>query len=123
MNNTMQKFLKNLAVHHRWKLVLKTLPFIIVILLIKLLIHYLGYEFLPLNALFTAVISANIFLIGFLISGVLVDFKESEKMPGDLAASLETLADEGFIIYKSKNSREAMDYLCHLSDFNNSLVE
>lgn len=38
-------------------------------------------------------------------------------------ACLETLADEGFIIYKSKSSREALDYLCHLSDFNNSLVE
>jgi hypothetical protein len=57
---------------------------------------YLGAEFLSLSSLFTAVVSANIFLIGFLISGVLVDYKESEKIPGDMAASIETRRVIGF---------------------------
>jgi hypothetical protein len=76
-----------------------------------------------LNSLFTAIISANIFLIGFLISGVLVDYKESEKLPGDLSACLETMADEGLIIYKNKKSKEAKEYLNKLSEFNKSLIE
>jgi hypothetical protein len=106
----LQKFTKKMPIHSRWGLALKTIPFIVIIVLIKFVVHYFGYEFLTLNSLFTAIISANIFLIGFLISGVLVDYKESEKLPGDLAASLETMADEGLIIYKNKKSQEAKNY-------------
>lgn len=101
---------------------MKTIPFVVGIVLLKSIAHYFGYEFLSLNSLFTAIISANIFLIGFLISGTLVDYKESEKLPGDLAASLETMADEGLIIYKNKKSQEAKNYLQKLSDFNEMLV-
>lgn len=119
----MKKSNKKFRLHPRWSLVLKTMPFVIAVILIKLLVHYLNYEILPLNALFTAVISANIFLIGFLISGVLVDYKESEKIPGDLAASLETMADEGYIIYKNKNSKVALDYLIYLSELNKAIVD
>jgi predicted membrane chloride channel (bestrophin family) len=112
-----------LSIHSRWKLALKTIPFVVVIILVKFAIHYFGYEFLTLNSLFTAIISANIFLIGFLISGTLVDYKESEKLPGDLSASIETMADEGLIIYKSKQSQEAKAYLHKLSQFNKSLID
>jgi len=115
--------INKIPLRSRWKLAVKTIPFIIIIVLIKFIVHYFGYEFLELNSLFTAIISANIFLIGFLISGVLVDYKESEKLPGDLSASLETMADEGFIIYKNKKSKEAKEYLKKLAEFNNSLVE
>jgi hypothetical protein len=117
------KFTNKLPINHRWRLALKTIPFVIVIILLKFATHYFGYEFLALNSLFTALISANIFLIGFLISGTLVDYKESEKFPGDLSASLETMADEGLIIYKNKKSRDAKKFLLKLSQFNKSLVE
>jgi hypothetical protein len=117
-----KKIFNKFPLHSRWRLAFKTIPFVVVIVLIKFSIHYFGYEFLTLNSLFTAIISANIFLIGFLISGVLVDYKESEKLPGDLSASLETMADEGLIIYKNKKSQEAKNYLLKLSHFNKSLV-
>ena len=119
----MKKIIKKIPLHSRWNLALKTVPFVAVIVLLKFAMHYLGSEFLTLNSLFTAIISANIFLIGFLISGTLVDYKESEKLPGDLAASLETMADEGLIIHKNKKSREAADFLHKLSRFNRALVE
>ena len=32
----------------------------------------------------------------------LVDYKESEKIPGELSSSLETMADEGLIIFQNK---------------------
>jgi predicted membrane chloride channel (bestrophin family) len=118
-----KKITKILPIHSKWKLSLKTIPFIIVIILIKFAAHYFGYEFLNLNALFTAIISANIFLIGFLISGTLVDYKESERLPGDLAASIETMADEGLIIYKNNKSQEAKNFLQKLSLFNKFLID
>lgn len=112
-----------LPINSRWKLALKTIPFVGIIILLKFAAHYLNYEFLTLNSLFTAIISANIFLIGFLISGTLVDYKESEKLPGDLSSSLETMADEGLIIYKNKKSAEAKNFLLKLSQFNKILID
>jgi predicted membrane chloride channel (bestrophin family) len=119
----LKNILRKISLHSRWNLALKTIPFVVVIILLKFAVHYFGYEFLTLNSLFTAIISANIFLIGFLISGTLVDYKESEKLPGDLSASIETMADEGLIIYKNKKSQEAKNFLLKLSQFNKSLID
>lgn len=110
-------------IHTRWRLALKTVPFVATIIAIKFGTHYYGYEFLSLNSLFTAIISANIFLIGFLISGTLVDYKESEKLPGDLSASLESMADEGLIIFQNTKSIEAKKYVHRLAQFNAALID
>jgi hypothetical protein len=118
-----KKLFNKLYINSRWSLALRTIPYVAVIIFLKFIAHYFNYEFLALSSLFTAIISANIFLIGFLISGTLVDYKESEKLPGDLSASLETMADEGLIIYKNKKSLEAKEYLLRLSRFNKSLVD
>jgi predicted membrane chloride channel (bestrophin family) len=119
----LKKITDKFALHSRWKLALKTLPFVVVIILLKFVVHYFGFEFLTLNSLFTAIISANIFLIGFLISGTLVDYKESEKLPGDLSASLETMADEGLVIYQNKKSPEAKKYLFKLAELNAAIIK
>ena len=56
------------------------------------------------------------------MSGVLADYKESEKIPADMASSISTMADEGLILIKSKNSTEAKNYLLHLKSFGKSLI-
>jgi len=120
---SIKNIINKIPIQSRWRLALKIVPIIIFIVLLKLVFHYFGYEFLSLSFLFAAMISANIFLIGFLISGVLADYKESEKMPSDLSTSLEAMADEGLIIYKNNKSREAKDYLQKLLHFNESLID
>lgn len=79
-----------------------------------MLAHYFNVEQFSLSPLFGAIISANVFLIGFLISGVLVDYKESEKLPGELACSFEVLADETSIIHMSKPSPVTEKLLEHV---------
>jgi hypothetical protein len=122
MSGIDSKILNIANLNSRWKLAITTIILVVPIILIKLLAHFFVLEFLTLNSLFTAIISANIFLIGFLISGTLVDYKESEKLPGDLSASLDAMADEGLIIYKNKKSKEAKSYLIKLALFSDSLV-
>ncbi|MEI6533124.1 MAG: hypothetical protein WCO06_04760 [Candidatus Roizmanbacteria bacterium] len=114
---------KLFSIDNRWKLAIKTIPFLLIILLLKFTVHSIGYEFLNLNSLFTAIISANIFLIGFLISGVLVDYKESEKLPGDLSVSIEAITDETLIIYQNKKSKESKDCIFHILQFNKLLID
>jgi len=101
----------------KWNLALHTLPIVGVALFLKVIIHAAGYEFLSLSPLVGAIISANVFIIGFLISGVLGDYKESERLPGELACSIEALADEGEIIAASKKSPEAAAFLAALRGF------
>lgn len=61
---------------------------------IKLVVHFFGLEKLSVSPLFSALVASTVFLLGFLLNGVLTDFKESEKIPGELATSLESLSLE-----------------------------
>ncbi|HLC90789.1 MAG TPA: hypothetical protein VJI15_03395 [Candidatus Nanoarchaeia archaeon] len=101
----------------KWHLAIKMIPLLIGILLLKIALHTLGWEVIMLNALFTSLIAATIFLIGFLISGVIADYKESEKLPGELAASLEAMYDEAYLLHKKKNNEVTAGFMSHYKNF------
>lgn len=101
----------------KWHLFIKVIPILIVIGVLKLLFNKYGLEILTLNALFTSLIAGTIFLIGFVMNGVLSDYKESEKIPSEMAASLETLYDEIYILNKNKNTKLTNDFLKYYEDF------
>jgi predicted membrane chloride channel (bestrophin family) len=61
--------------------------------------------------------------VGFLISGVLVDYKEAEKIPGDLSCSLEVLTDECYIVHKNKKSKEAKELMKYIHDLTSSIIK
>ncbi|MEI8232481.1 MAG: hypothetical protein WCG44_01935 [bacterium] len=113
----------NILEQGKWRLAFRVLPVVAIIILLKLFSHQMGWEFLTLNSLFGAIISANVFLVGFLISGVLVDYKEAEKLPGELACSLEVLTDECYITYKNKKGKVAKDLLHHVHDLTGSILQ
>ncbi|MFH1222092.1 MAG: hypothetical protein V1492_03335 [Candidatus Micrarchaeota archaeon] len=107
----------------KWSLTLKVIPIVLAVVLLKLVFHYYGWEIISLNLLFSGLIAAVVFLIGFLISGVLVDYKEGEKLPGEMAASLEAINDEVSIIYKNKKAKEAKECLGYIITFNQSVLD
>jgi hypothetical protein len=107
----------------KWSLAFKIMPLIILVAILKFLSHRFGFEAMELNALFTSLVAGTIFLIGFLISGVLSDYKESEKLPSELAASIKTLFDDAFTIYKGKNSATAYKFIEFQKSFTNSLMD
>jgi hypothetical protein len=83
---------------------------------LKLAAHWLGWEFLSLNPLFSGIVAANVFLMGFLLSGVLNDYKESERLPGEIAASLELFSDEAMAIYSRSKEPVALEFACFVGD-------
>jgi hypothetical protein len=89
----------------------------------KLLSHKFGMEIMELNTLFASLVGGTIFLIGFLISGVLSDYKESEKIPSELAAYLRTLFDDAYTIYKVRNSDSAKQFIDFQKSFLKSLMD
>lgn len=107
----------------KWTLAVKVLPFIVVIILLKLAFHQFGLEVISLSPLFNSIIAANVFLLGFLLAGTLTDYKESERLPGELAASIETIYDEFEITYKNKKAKVATDAIRFLSGFTASVID
>ena len=88
-------------------LIFRTLLFVLGIIFLKLILHYFRFELLSINNLFSGIIAANVFLMGFLLSGVLSDYKESEKIPGEIASSASAIYDELLNAYESKNDPTA----------------
>lgn len=72
------------------------LPLLAVLLVCgaKLSLRQMGWEPLAPNPLVTALVASTVFLLGFLLSGVLADYKESERLPGEMAIALSCLAWE-----------------------------
>jgi hypothetical protein len=108
---------------HKWSVAFKVMPVIISVAALKFLSHKFGFEIMELNALFTSLVAGTIFLIGFLITGVLSDYKESEKIPSELTASLKSLLDDTYTIYKGKNFVTARQFLEFQKSFTNSLMD
>lgn len=78
----------------RFGLFLTVVGLVIALGLVKATIHSMGIEFLNLNALFTSVIAGAVFIIGFLLSAILTDYKEAERLPAELRTSLEAIHDD-----------------------------
>lgn len=106
----------------KWSIAFKIMPLIIIVALLKFICHKFGLEVMELNALFTSLVAGTIFLIGFLISGVLSDYKESEKIPSELSAALKTLCDDSYTIYKTKNSDTALAFIEYQKSLISSLI-
>jgi predicted membrane chloride channel (bestrophin family) len=62
--------------------------------LLRALISKIGFDILEVSPLFSSLVAATVFLLGFLLNGVLSDYKESEKLPGELSTSMYLLAKE-----------------------------
>ena len=58
---------------------------------VKVAVHYYGLEILELNSLLTSGIGGAIFIIGFLLSSVLADYKEAERIPADIRTAIEAI--------------------------------
>lgn len=118
--------MKNLKLNlilKKWNLAIKIIPILVGIFILKLSFHKFGFEYISLNALFTSLIAATTFLIGFLITGVISDYKESEKIPGDMASGLETLYDEIYILDKNKGNETTKNFLNFYDGFLDSIID
>lgn len=94
---------------HNFDTLLKTLPAVAAAIGAKLAFTAFGWQEIELNALYSSLIAANVFLLGFLLAGVLTDYKESEKLPTDIAVRIETIADECEILFADKRAGEARE--------------
>ena len=62
-----------------------------VLVVIRLVIDLLNYDVLTLTTLVTAFIGGAIFTVAIIFTGTLTDYKESEKIPNEIAVALLAL--------------------------------
>jgi hypothetical protein len=93
----------------RFHLLASALPITLVFAAGKAAAHYFGLELIPreLASFFPTVLTSIIFVLGFLLAGVVADYKESEKLPAEIAASLSVIYQELRLIRDSSGSAEA----------------
>ena len=84
-----------------------SLPIVLVVLAAKLILtEVVRFKGLMELSDIGMILTAGIFLVGLMLTGVLADYKESEKFPAELASSLESV--EETLVY-SANSKPALN--------------
>lgn len=79
----------------QWRLLVETALIVVGVLLAKIIVEYFSLAFFQVTSLFTSIIAGAIFIVSIILSGVLADYKESEKLPSEIAAAIENIYDDG----------------------------
>lgn len=66
----------------------------------KWLLHHFGLEPIEQTSLHNAMVSSVIFVIGFVLSATIADYKESERIPAEFASTVENMYEDAKEIHK-----------------------
>ena len=61
---------------------------------VKFALHYFGFEFIEQTSLHNSVVSSAIFVLGFVLSATIADYKESERIPSEFASNIEDMYND-----------------------------
>ena len=103
----------------KYHLLFSVLPIVLLAGIVKISVHLLGWEVIPkeLTTFFPSILTGIIFILGFLLAGVVTDYKESEKMPNEIVGSLYALWQEAEFIKNVQNLPAASEFLKRLKLF------
>lgn len=80
-----------LGYQKKFRLFFAVASIVLLLSAVKVVVHYFGLEVLVLNTLLTSGIGGAIFIIGFLLSSILADYKEAERIPADIRTAMEAI--------------------------------
>src|SRR3954465_6899310 len=96
----------DLSFRKRFRLFFTVATVVVVLGGVKTAVHYFNLELLQLNALLTSGIGGAIFIIGFILSGILADYKEAERIPAEIRTAMEAI--NGDLPYLRRRSPSSM---------------
>ncbi len=79
----------------RWRLFWTSVPVAAALTALKLVLDELmGFKgFIEFNSDLNVIFTALVFIMGFILAGTITDFKEAERLPGEIACQLEIMED------------------------------
>jgi hypothetical protein len=113
---------------NKWGLILKAFGITISLLVVRLVFDYLKFDILSVTNLITAFIGGAIFTIAIIFTGTLTDYKESEKIPGEIATSIRSFysdldlirVQDKTIVYRIQENTAAL-LRCITTNFRNNV--
>lgn len=82
-----------------YRIFIITLVVTAILIALKYGLHQLGWEVIVLGSLHGSVISGVIFVIGFLLSTTIADYKEAERIPAEIASTIENMHEDAVSIH------------------------
>lgn len=67
---------------------------------IKYVLHYFGLEIIEQSSLHNSVASGVFFVVGFILSATIADYKESEKIPAAFSSAIDNLLEDARSIHE-----------------------
>lgn len=86
------------AFRKKWGIMFRAIAMMLVLLVIRTVIDLTGLDMIPITPVVGAFITGAIFTIAIIFTGTFTDFKESEKVGGDLAAALKALYNDSRVL-------------------------
>lgn len=80
------------------------------VVVVKYILHHFELEPITLGSLHGSVISGVVFVIGFLLSATIADYKESERIPAEIASTLESMHEDAMSIEENYPKFKASKY-------------
>ncbi|MBI4895879.1 MAG: hypothetical protein HY831_05290 [Candidatus Aenigmarchaeota archaeon] len=84
-------------------LAVKVIAIILALVMLKIVLHTYGIQFISPTPIFVGLVSGAIFIIGFISAATMADYKESERMVSEIASSLDNILEEGYNVKKAKS--------------------
>lgn len=85
----------------RYKIFYLSLIITAVIVAGKFILHHFGAEPLQLGSLHSSVVTGTFFVVGFLLSATIVDYKESERIPSEFSSIVENMYEDAKSFHKN----------------------
>ena len=108
------------AFRKKWGIMMKALIMMFGLLIVRIAIDLSGYDTVPISPVVGAFITGAIFTIAIIFTGTFTDFKESEKVGGDLAASLKALYNDSRVL-PLQDEAPAKIFRAHLRDLHRTI--
>ncbi len=97
-----------------FRIFLLSLVITVIIIVIKYIFHIQLWEVVVLSSLHGSVISGAFFVIGFLLSTTIADYKESEKIPADFSSNLENMFEDASSIKRNHKRFKLKEFATQL---------
>ena len=110
----------DLSFKKKWGIMAKAVILMLMLLAIRTLIDLNGYDTVPITPVVGAFITGAIFTIAIIFTGTFTDFKESEKVGGDIAASLKALYNDSRVLPLNDDAPTRV-FRAHLRDLHRTI--
>ena len=97
-----------------YRIFITTLITTAIIIGVKYIFHYFHIEVIVLGSLHSSAISGVIFVIGFLLSSTISDYKEAERIPAEIASTIEDMNEDVMSIHANYPKFNLKEYQSQL---------